>query len=538
MKTSRRDFMKTSALSTGALMAPNLLRAVNNTKKKPNILVIQTDQQSAWTLGCYGGALKPDSLSTPNIDRLAKEGAKLDNFFTNCAICTPSRGCFQTGRYPSTNGAVHNSVPMHDDEVTLGRVFRDHGYDTGYMGKWHLAGKERSHHHPDKNGVKRWSCVLPNKYCGGYEDTPYMIEHWHGKKITGTLDNPIFGDPTFIGDWKKISTRTFDHEKSIGDENSYTTDYLCDRAMEYMAEKRDNPFFLFLSIPDPHNPFYGREPYESMFKPEEMPIPENFSQREKNLPQWAADFNRAASNGFDKDRTAWPDGITDAETYLRKMKASYCGMVKHIDDCVGEIYASLEKQGILDDTIVIFTTDHGDYMGEHGIAGKTCIYEGVFRIPFLIRYPEKVTPGLVVDHHVATVDFMSTICALAGVSTSGCEQGHNAAPLFQGKKVDWDDAAFQHYMPDGLTSPDFDPMDAPTRAGIFTPRWHLAYVYSGRPGVEHVLFDRHKDPLEMNNLFYHPEYRGTVEKLTEQLLKQRESINAPEVEWLKKCPQF
>ena len=155
MKTSRRDFMKTSALSTGALMAPNLLRAVNNTKKKPNILVIQTDQQSSWTLGCYGGALKPDSLSTPNIDRLVKEGAKLDNFFTNCAICTPSRSCFQTGRYPSSNGAVHNSVPMHDDEVTLGRLFRDHGYDTGYMGKWHLAGKERSHHHPDKNGVKR-----------------------------------------------------------------------------------------------------------------------------------------------------------------------------------------------------------------------------------------------------------------------------------------------------------------------------------------------------------------------------------------------
>jgi arylsulfatase A-like enzyme len=495
---------------------------------RPNILVIQTDQQSSWTLSCYGGTL----VDTPHIDRLAKEGARLDNFYSNCAICTPSRGCFQTGRYPHANGAVHNSYPLNDDEVTLGRLFRDQGYDTGYLGKWHLAGKERSHMHPDKNGVKRWSCVLPNQYAYGYEDTPYMIEHWHGKKITGTLDNPIFGEANFIGDWKDFMTRSFDFGKSVGDENSYPTDYLCDRAMEYMAEKRDAPFFLFLSIPDPHNPFHGREPYESMYKPEDMTIPENFSQRE-NLPQWAAVYNRFSSNGFDKDRTEWPDGAMDAETHLRNMKSKYCGMVKHIDDCVGEIYASLEQQGILDDTIVIFTTDHGDYMGEHGIAGKPCVYEGVYRIPFLIRYPEKVKQGLVVNHHVSTVDFMSTICALAGVRTSGREQGHNAAPLFQRKKVDWDDVAFQHYMPNPKT-----PEIAPDRAGIFTPQYHLCYVYSGMPGVEHVLFDRRKDPLEMNNLFYDPEYRGTIDKLTAQILKQRESIDAPEVEWLKKCPQF
>jgi arylsulfatase A-like enzyme len=121
--------------------------------------VIQTDQQSSWTLGCYGGTI----IDTPHIDRLAKEGARLDHFYSNAAICTPSRGCFQTGRYPNANGAVHNSYPLNDDEVTLGRLFSDQGYDTGYLGKWHLSGKERSHMHPDKNGVKRWSCVLPNR---------------------------------------------------------------------------------------------------------------------------------------------------------------------------------------------------------------------------------------------------------------------------------------------------------------------------------------------------------------------------------------
>jgi len=520
-RMNRRDFLKTGVTATAglAVAAGSAGQLFSAPSRSPNLLVIQTDQQSAWTLGAYGGAV----IGTPNIDRIGREGATLTNFFSNCAICTPSRGCFQTGRYPHANGAVHNNFALHEDEVTLGHVMKRNGYDTGYIGKWHLAGKEKGHGHPN------WNCWLPREYSMGYDDCRYMFEMWHGKMISGGTQNPRMDDLHWIGD--DVMTKTLDLERSVGDENSYTTDFLCDRAMDFVNAPRENPFCLFLSIPDPHNPFHGRSPYREMFRPGDVQIPSTFNQRD--LPLWATQFNKVGRHGFHFDRKDWPSGIHDREQYLRQMKAQYCGMVKHIDDCVGEILDTLEKKGILDDTIVVFTTDHGDYMGEHGLAGKPCVYETVFRIPFLVRWPGHIEPGSTVDHCVATVDFLPTICKLMGLEPSGREHGNDASPLLLGGTVAWENAAHQYYMPYPKT-----PEVPPVRAGIFTPEYHLCYVFNGVKGQEHVLFDRRNDPEEIDNLFHDPAHRDVVVELTQRIIRQREEVNSPELAWLEGCPRF
>jgi len=512
--------MKTGAAAAAglAMAASGVGQFASGSPSRPNLLVIQTDQQSAWTLGAYGGTV----IDTPNIDRIGTEGATLVNYFSNCAISTPSRGCFQTGRYPHANGAVHNNFALHEDEITLGHVMKRNGYDTGYIGKWHLAGKEKGHY-------PTWYSWLAKEHSMGYDSCRYMFEMWHGKTVSDGVDKAKMEPLHWIGEDKM--TMTLDLARSIGDEDTYTTDFLCDRAIDFVREPRAKPFCLFLSIPDPHNPFHVRSPYNKMFKPQDMPIPPTFNQ--KDLPLWAQHFNKTARHGFPFDRKMWPGGITNRETYLRQMKSQYCGMVKLIDDCIGEILGALEAKGILDDTIVVFTTDHGDYMGEHGLAGKPCVYETVFRIPFMIRWPARIKAHTTVEHCVATVDFLPTICGLIGLEPSGREQGKDASPLLIGKTADWDNVAHQYYMPYPKT-----PEVPPIQAGIFTCDYHLCYVYNGAKGREHVLFDRRNDPDQVNNLFHDPGHRDVVVELTERILRHREEVNAPELAWLRGCPRF
>ncbi len=424
---------------------------------QPNLLIVQTDQQSTWTLNAYGGTV----AATPHANRLATEGVTLHQCITPHALCTPSRGTFVTGRFPRCHGAWHNNAPLNQNERTFAHQLRDAGYRTGYAGKWHLDGSPKPGWVHPQRGM-------------GFDDCEFMFNRGHWKKIE---------------EWDNVGQPTCFPDRAIGDERSYPTDWLTGKTIRFIdqhqAEPRRQPFAYMLAIPDPHGPFSVREPYASMFDPGQMRPPDTFTQ--ENLPDWAI----AERYAFDNP---------DRERELRRDMAQYFGMVKHIDDCLGLILKRLEDHGILENTVVVFTSDHGEFMGEHGLSEKNRVYETAHRVPMLIRWPQRLTAGQVVRQHVSLLDFAPTILGLLGVEPSGREQGRDASPLLRGQDVEWDDAAFIA-------------ADRPRRVGVFTPQHQLAYV----EGADTVLFDRVNDPEQTRNLARGPEHADTVRVLTRKI---------------------
>ncbi len=442
---------------------------------QPNLLVIHTDQQSCWTLGCYGGTV----VDTPHIDRLAAEGARFGNFFTNSALCTPSRGCFLTGRYPTRHGAYANNIPLHRDEITFAEVLRRAGYRTGYVGKWHLDGDPRPGWvHPERSM--------------GFEDARYMFNRGHWKKIE---DFPM----------KKKDQPVVYPYSVIGDEETYATDWLTGKTLEFLDADDDRPFCHMLSLPDPHDPVHVRPPYDRLFDPEKMPLPRTF--RPEALPDWAQALQAESPFG-----TAQPD----REARLRRFLALYYGEVKLIDDSVGRILARLEEKGALDRTIVVFTTDHGEYAGEHGLRAKNLLYETAYRIPLVIRWPGGIRAGARIDRVFGAVDFQPTILGLMGVAACGREDGRDGSALLRGEPVAWEDAAYLHHC-------------SHTRAGIFTERYELALVRDG----DSILFDRVHDPDQVRNLYRDPALADVVSGLSGRVRRHHEELGTPSVAWLR-----
>lgn len=430
----------------------------------PNVLIIHTDQQSLWTLSCYGSSV----ISTPNIDRLAAEGAKLTQFFVNSAVCTPSRGTFLTGRYPHAHGAFRNSLPLNRDEVTFAEVLRQNGYETGYAGKWHLDGTAR----PGWVHAERSM---------GFEDAQFMFNRGHWKKIADT-------------DMADCEPTVFPY-REFGDETTYPTDWLTEKSISFIERDRNKPFCFMLSIPDPHTPFKPRAPYDTMLSPDDMVLPDSYGEASPFAP-------------FARQQSGKPD-----ETKLRQFKAWYYGAVKLIDDCVGRLLDVLARQGILDDTVVVFTSDHGEYMGEHGLMGKNMIYETAHHVPFLIRWPQQIKAGSSVDRVIAGVDFQQTLLGLVGVAPCGREQGRDASGILRGEEGAWSDEAFIHH-PSSQWS------------GVFTPEAAYARHETGFG----MLFDRVADPDQRNNLFGGAS-GGLSEGLDERVRAHLDDCDAPQRRW-------
>ena len=466
---NRRNFMKVVGSGVAALAIHTPASA--GPAIGPNLLIIHTDQLSCWALSAYAGRLTETPnygkvlVQTPHIDSLAKEGAILHHFFTNSAVCTPSRGCFVSGRYPHAHGAYRNDIEMKRDQVTIARILQDKGYDTGYAGKWHLDG-------PPRPG---W--MTPDRSMG-FADCRFMFNRGHWKKIVDEPDG----------------TATVSPYNVIGDEKTFTTDWLAGKTIEFIQRPRSKPFFYMVSFPDPHTPFTVREPYMAMYDPGDMVVPDT-------LEESSASAKRKKGEGSEA---------------MKKNKAHYCGLVKCIDDNVGRILAALRDRGILDDTVVVLTTDHGEYMGEHGLYGKNQWYRTAYQIPFLVRWPRKIRAGTVIDRFVTNVDVQQTLLGLMGIQPCGREQGRDASPLLRGEKFPWKDEAMIHHS--SLES-----------AGIFTPEYELVLKADG----SHMLFDRLKDPEQTRNLRDNPEYAGAMRDLAQRVIQHHIEVDSPALSWLK-----
>lgn len=464
---------------------------------QPNVLVIYADEHSWWTLEVYGS----DLAGTPNIDRIGREGAIFQNFFVNSAVCTPSRGCLLTGRYPHAHGAYSNNLPINQDEVSLAHLLRREGYETAFAGKWRLDGE----------GKPGW---LGEERALGFEDTRWMYNRGHWKRI---VERPE-GSP------RNRSVVKFGSQSTIADEpdgrpdvdyavdvpGEFFTDWIADKCIEFVREERSKPFFYFLSIPDPHTQWTVRAPYDTMYDPAEMPVPETLC--EAKQPDWAA---RAREQWIKRDRArSWDDPIR--ERRLREAKARYCGQVKCVDDNVARILEALDETGQLDNTLIVFTSDHGQYIGEHGLYMKNRLYETAHRVALLMRLPGTIPAGTSVTHCVSTADVQPTICGLLGTEPSEREQGSDASRPARGEDdPGWADEAFINHS-------------SLERAGIFMPEWEFALVKDG----DGILFDRRSDPAQTRNLFEDSEYAPVVEELRGRVRAHNRAVKSPAAAWL------
>jgi uncharacterized sulfatase len=495
MTQRRRDF-----LASGAALAASSLacqtREPAPVPQPPNVLVIYTDEHARWTLGAYGDK----QIGTPNIDRIGREGATFHNYFVNSAVCTPSRGCFITGRYPHSHGAYRNDVELNRDEVTMAHMFEQQGYDTAMAGKWHL------------DGTPRPGWMTPARSMG-FADCKWMYNRGHWKRIVerpeGWPDNrsvAVVGKNPVIPDEPDGMP---DIDYNVNAEGEFFTDWLADKAIDFMTQDRQRPFFYYLSIPDPHGPDSVRAPYDTMFQPEDMPIPNTFYQ--ENLPDWA---ETARLNQLKSDRA---NSVRDPrrEQKLRRILTQYFGAVKCIDDSIGRILKALEAKGILDNTLVMFTSDHGDYLGEHGLYNKNQLYEPAHQVAMLLRWPEKIAAGTVVDECVGSVDVQPTLLKLLGLETSGREQGFDASALLTGDASGWKNETWIHHS-------------SLKRAGIFTPEWQFALVDGGDP----ILFDRRNDPDQVTNLAADPARKPLVGELTTRIIDHNREVESPALGWL------
>lgn len=433
---------------------------------RPNVLIVVTDEHNFRTLGCYRDLLPPEQaemwgpgtiVETPHIDRLANDGVICTRAYATAPVCSPSRAAMITGLYPHNTGVPTNNERLRGDVPTLAKILRDQGYRTGFIGKWHLGGASKP----------GWAPAVD----GGFEHKQYMFNRGHWKKLSLDGSGPAVGARNEKGEPS--------YNVDSADDETFTTDYLTNRAIEFINESLEDPFLTVVSYPDPHGPNTVRTPYDHMYDNLRFLAPRTYGRDDMPVPGWLGAKNHAKFVGDQMSR--------------------YFGMVKCIDDNFGRILKTLAQSGRLDSTIILLTSDHGDLCYEHDRLNKGNPYEGSARVPTLIRYPQKVKAGTVYRDPMGTVDITPTVLSLAGVKTEAAFEGRNLETVF------------------GQLSPPESPALTFLRNSGKTPQWLAAvdrrYKLVVSINDQPWLFDAETDPDELLNFFGRP---GT-EKVTQRL---------------------
>ncbi len=481
---NRRNF---SQMACAAGIASIGSASLAGKAKQPNVLIIHTDEHNFRTLGCYRDLMSDDQsfvwgegvkVDTPHIDSLARDGAIATSYYAASPVCTPSRAALVSGLYPVHTGSPNNDHPLNDDVVTFAEVLKRNGYATSYVGKWHLDGDAKPGFAPAR------------KF--GWDDNRYMINRGHWKLLKKEGDTA-----GLIGSWNE-ETQKYKYDIATANEESFTTDFLCDRAIEIISRDKTKPFCVMLSIPDPHGPNSVRKPYDTMFADMHFKPPHTMQVATKeSVPKWLGLTGKnSAEKGLNQTQMQW-----------------YFGMVKCIDDNVGKILKFLKSQGLEENTIVIFTSDHGDMMGEHMKHNKGNPFEASAKIPFVIRHPGKIPAGKVVRAAQCNIDLAPMVLSMAGIKTGW--------PKFHGKDTSGDYLSPQKEVKDDrmvyLTN-------APSRwVAAVTQRYKLVLSPSDEPW----LFDLEKDPDELINFYTNPEYKLVVDRMQPELIAQMERYEEP-----------
>ena len=496
-RQTRREFLKRVGLAAGLAAMPSCISAGRTSGKdaeRPNIIFIMTDDHASHAMSCYGSKIN----KTPNLDRIANEGMRFDNCFCTNSICAPCRAVILTGKHSHLNGVIDNRKKFDGSQQTFPKLLQKAGYQTAIIGKWHLK--------TDPTGFDYWSVLIGQ---GPYYNPPI-------KTPKGTV-------------------------KYTG----YTTDILTLLAMSWLQHKRDKnkPFCLMYQHKAPHRNWQPAPEHLTMYDNVTIPEPatlfDDYSNRgraakeqdmsiektmnnsdlklvaPKNLTpaqkkQWDAAYepkNEAfrKANLQGKDLVRWK--------YQRYIK-DYLRCIASVDDNVGDLLEYLDESGLAENTVVVYTSDQGFYLGDHGWFDKRFMYEESLRMPLVVRYPKEIKAGSVNKDLVQNLDFGPTFLGFAGVEAPEDMQGRSFRRLLQGRTPRrWRKSIYYHYH-------EYPAVHSVKRHyGVRTQEHKLIHFYHDIDEWE--LYDMAKDPDELNNVYNEPAYADVVKDLKAELKRLR-----------------
>lgn len=456
--------------------------------KQPNILFIISDDHARNAVGCYGSRY---GKLTPQIDRIAEGGARLDNVFNTNAICSPSRACILTGAYGHINGVVGNADHFDGRQDTMPKRLQVAGYQTAIFGKWHLQHGDES----DPTGFDEWS-VLPHQ--GDYFD-------------------PAFLDP-------KGETKV----------PGYVTDIITDKGIDWLERRDpDKPFLLWLGHKAPHRSWEPDERHAKLWEEREMPEPETlFDDYATRGPGAEAATMRVNPdlNAEDLKGAEPPSGLSEEEVtrwrYQRHIK-DYLRVCASMDDNIGRVLDYLDANGLTENTLIVYTSDHGLFLGEHGWFDKRFMYEEALTMPFVIRYPKEIRPGTVIDDMVLNIDFPTTFLDYAGLEPTAQNQGASFRAQLRGETAEgWRDSIYYRYW----CHKDWS-HNTYAHRGVRTERFKLIHFYNSAPGIGSArderdpdyweFYDLENDPHELNNRIDDPACADQIVVMKEELERLR-----------------
>jgi len=503
--------MRTLAL---LLIAFSGMTFAAETARPPNILFIMSDDHAERAISAYGS----DLIETPNIDRIAREGVRFANSFVTNSICAPSRAVLLTGKYSHLNGLRDNRDTFDGSQVTLPKLLRSAGYETAIIGKWHLKS--------DPTGFDEWKILV---------------------------DQGHYYNPEFIENGDEVRSE------------GYVTDLITDLALDFLDRRDESkPFVLFYQHKAPHRNWMPPARHFTE-QQREYPLPETFWDDYAGRPAAAGQDMRVAdmwlsmdmklhqehygtetgtggndrfdpTNGWENDygrmtdaqKAAWdahydpigeayreeaPTGRALAEWKYQRYMQDYLGSVAAVDEGVGRLLDYLDDNGLTDNTVVVYTSDQGFYLGEHGWYDKRFMYEESLRTPLIVRYPAQFAPGQVRDELVLNLDMTPTLLDLAGADVPADMQGQSLRPLMDGSpSSEWRDAIYYRYyeFPHGWHK-------VRPHYGVRTDRYKLIHFEADMDSWE--LFDLQNDPHELDNLYGRDEY-GTVQETLHRRLDE------------------
>jgi len=526
-----------------------LLEGCSSTSQgPPNILFIFSDDHACQAIGAYGSPV----ARTPNIDRIAREGALFENSFCSNAICAPSRAVVLTGKFSHVNGKVDNRAdPFDTSQPTFNKSLRGAGYQTAMIGKWHLRN--------DPEGFDYWK-VLPGQ--GHYYNpdfrTPAALAHNPGPEGSGSVaaaqETTAPGERA--GEAEAASAGVGDQEVVTERIEGYVTDIITDLSLDWLRDGRDptRPFLLMCQHKAPHRNWMPAPDHLMDYEEEVIPEPETLfddysgratpasnqemtvarhlmpaydlkitppdpaNEEDANNWQWSYDrlspeqkaaWEAAYGPRNQAFREADPQGDARVRYFYQRYIKDYLRCIDSVDESVGRILDYLDEAGLAENTLVVYSSDQGFFLGEHGWFDKRWMYEESLRMPFLARWPARIPPGTRVPEMIQNIDYAPTFLEAAGLSVPEEIQGESLVPLLAGEDPgSWRRSIYYHYY-------EFPAVHMVAKHyGVRTERYKLIHYYETD---EWECFDLEADPHEMRSVYGDPEYAGVVTDLKAEL---------------------
>jgi arylsulfatase A-like enzyme len=475
--------MTISALAAAAVLAPQQT-------SRPNIIFIFTDDHADHAISAYGSVIN----NTPHMDRIANEGMLFENAFVTNSICAPSRAVILSGKHSHLNGQMTNLTTFDGDQMTFPKILQKSGYQTALVGKWHL------------------------------KSAPQGFDHYEVLVGQGPYYNPVFRTPE-------------GQVKHTG----YTTHLITERTFDWLKKRDDDkPFMLMMQHKAPHRQWRPGPDYIGLYEGETIPEPvdlfETWETRNTGAqtnemsiryhlrmgqdlkvmeaPRNFTDEQKAVWNEHYIPRNKWyeenkPEGDALVSWMYQRYIKDYLRCIQSVDDSVGEVLDYLDETGMADNTVVIYSSDQGFYLGDYGWYDKRWMYEPSMRTPLMVRWPGVIEPGSRSSEMVQNLDYAQTFLDIAGATAPDDMQGESIVPIFRGENVrDWRDTLYYHYYEEGEHA-------VPKHCGVRTDRFKIIYYYNLN---EWELYDIKNDPREKTNLYNKVEY-ATLQKNMKRLLR-------------------